>query len=143
MPSVSYSEDKKEYMRQWRIENPDKRRAAWKRYYERHKEACDSRIREWKQKNREKVVNAWYKYNETHREKRLAVIRRCQKARRIRKGKAYANAQQKKLVEKVTVGYARSLLCQRSVLRANDIPLSLAMAKQAEIKLRRETHGKA
>lgn len=143
MPTVSYSEDKKEYMRQWRLENPDKRHAAQKRYYERHKEECDSRIREWKQKNREKVAKARDNYNATHPEKRLAVIRRCQKNRRIRKGKEYLNAQQKKLVEKVTVGYARALLCQRSVLRADDIPLSLALAKQAEIKLRRKTHGKA
>ena len=141
MPTVSYSENKTEYMRQYRIENRERIKRLQREHYLKHKERYRERERRWKREHREylaaynrKHSRKWYL---AHAEENRERARRKRKEMGTEAYRAYHRKMSKKWVDNAPVSYAKARLCAGTRLRASDIPLTLALAKQAVIRIRR------
>lgn len=125
-----YAENKtkwKEYVRAWRLANPEKYKEQCKRYGTKHKaeknEYCRKRMQAWRLANPE--LNKLKKKEDYLKHK----------ARRD----AYTAAYSKQMVEQVTDVYVRRLLTKKETRAAllETIPQALIEAKRLQILIRR------
>ena len=56
----------REYMKQWRKDNPEKSKATSKRYYDNHREELVERARKWLKNHPEKLKEIYKQYHENH-----------------------------------------------------------------------------
>lgn len=62
-------EERKEYIKVWKEKNPDKVKAARKRYYEKHKEQYKEYQKRWNDKNPDKVKEIRHNYYVNNKDK--------------------------------------------------------------------------
>jgi hypothetical protein len=68
----------------WSAANPEKVKAAKKKYAEKNKETCKARIAAWRENNREKMAQLRKAWREANKHKVQAYVRKYQAAKRQR-----------------------------------------------------------
>jgi len=68
----------------WSAANPEKVKAAKKKYAEKNKEACKARIAAWRENNKEKMAQLRKAWREANKHKSQAYVRKYQAAKRQR-----------------------------------------------------------
>jgi len=68
----------------WSAANPEKVKAAKKKYAEKNKEICRSRVASWRENNKEKMVQLRKAWREANKHKSQAYVRKYQAAKRQR-----------------------------------------------------------
>lgn len=111
-----------QYNKKWAKANPDKIRAAHKRYRETHLEKLNKRSREWTKNNPEAKARVNRKWIENNPEQY----------------RAYKRKQQQRARDKLSDSYVRGMLSLRTSLVPSDIPQELVDAKREHIKLHRK-----
>jgi hypothetical protein len=68
----------------WGAANPEKVKAAKKKYAEKNKEACKARIAVWRESNKEKMAELRKAWRDANKHKAQAYVRKYQAAKRKR-----------------------------------------------------------
>lgn len=90
-------EERKEYMKQWKKNNPEKVKEMRKRYYEKHKEQFKEYQKRWNEKNPEKVKEMVHNYYMNNKEKYYQQHKEWCKNNRKRKSELVAKSRRKRV----------------------------------------------